>query len=49
MTDQLTYIKKLDTVTAANTDEISNLSNIIKDNIIISRDTFQKIKRCIMA
>ena len=48
LTDQLTYIKKLDTVTAANIEEISNLSNIIKDNVIKSHDTFQKITRDIL-
>jgi hypothetical protein len=37
LTNQLTYTKKLDTVTSVNVEAIANLSSIIKDNIINSR------------
>ena len=47
LTDQLTYIKKLDTVTAANTNEILNLSNIIKENKIKSHVP-EDNQRCII-
>jgi hypothetical protein len=35
----------MDTVTAANAEAIANLSCIVKDNIVKSHDTFQKITR----
>ena len=39
----LTYVKKLDTLTNANTMAIANLSSIVKDIVIRSHDSFQKI------
>jgi hypothetical protein len=45
LSDQLTYVKKLNTVTADNADAIANLSNIVKDSIVKSHDTFQNITR----
>ena len=43
LTGQLTCVRKLNTVTAANADAIANLSGIVKDKIDKSHDTFQKI------
>ena len=36
--NQLTYIKKLDTITNVNADAIANLSDIIRDDMIKSHD-----------
>jgi hypothetical protein len=43
LNDQLTYVKKLDTVTLAYAVAIANLSSIVKDNIVKSHYTFQQI------
>ena len=48
VTDQLTYIKKLDTITSVNADAIANLSGIIRDDMIKSHDKFQEITRDIL-
>ena len=40
MESQLSYVKKLDKITAINADAIANFSNIVKDNIIQSHDKF---------
>ena len=39
--NQLTYIKKLDTVTSVNADAIANVSGIIRDDMIKSHDKFR--------
>ena len=39
--NQLTYIKKLDTITSVNADAIANLSGIIRDDMIKSHDKFR--------
>jgi phosphotransferase system IIA component len=41
--NQLTYIKKLDTVAKVNTDAIANLSSIVKGKMISSHEKFQQI------
>ena len=46
--NQLTYIKKLDTVTSVNADAIANLSGIIRDDMIKSHDKFREITRDIL-
>jgi hypothetical protein len=46
--NQLTYIKKLDTVAKVNTDDIANLSSIYKCNMISSHEKFQQIARDIL-
>ena len=48
LSNQLTYVKKLDTAVKIVTDAIANLSNIIKDNMIQSHDEFQKFARNIL-
>ena len=48
MTNQLTYIKKLNSIINVNVDAISNLSSIIKNNIIDSHQKFQQTKRDIL-
>ena len=40
MESQLSYVKKLDKITAINADAIANFFNIVKDNIIQSHDKF---------
>ena len=46
--NQLTYMKKLDTVTSVNADAIANLSGIIRDDMIKSHDIFREITRDIL-
>jgi len=46
--NQLSYVKRLDKMTAINADAIANLSSIVKDNTIQSHDKFQQITRDIM-
>lgn len=48
MTDQLTYIKKLNTLIITNADAIAKLSGIVRDNIVKFHDEFQKITRDIL-
>jgi len=43
--NQLTCIKKLDTITSMNADAIANLSGIIRDDMIKSHDKFRDITR----
>jgi hypothetical protein len=45
---QVTYVKKLDTITAIKIKTIEYLIAIIKDNIVLSRDHFQQITKDIM-
>ena len=45
--DQLTYVKKLDIVAAANAETIANHFNIVKNNIVKSHK-FQEITRDIL-
>lgn len=42
LSDQLTYIKKFDTLKGINTDAITNLPSIVKDVVVQSRDRFQQ-------
>ena len=37
LSNQLTYVKKLGTATEVNAEAIANLSSVVKDNIIVSR------------
>jgi len=46
--NQLTYIKKLDTITSVNGDAIANLSGIIRDDMMKSDDKFREITRDIL-
>jgi len=46
--NQLTYIKKLDTITSVNADAIANLTGIIRDYMIKSHDKFRGITRDIL-
>jgi hypothetical protein len=46
--NQVTYVKKPDPIAAINTKASANLTTIIKDNIVLSRDKFQQITRYIM-
>jgi hypothetical protein len=46
--NQLTYIKKLDTITNVNANAIANLSDIIRDDMIKSHDKFREITRDIL-
>ena len=39
--NQLTYIKKLDTITSVNADAIANLTGIIRDYMIILTTNFE--------
>jgi hypothetical protein len=48
LTNQLTYVKKLDTVTAVCVDAITNLSYVVKDSLVQSHDEFQQIVRDMM-
>ena len=48
LSDQLTYVKKLDTMTRINTNTLTNLSNIVRDTIVQSHDRFQQLTRDIM-
>jgi succinate dehydrogenase hydrophobic anchor subunit len=48
MSQQVTYIKKLDTVTSVNSHAIANLSGILKDVLIRSDDRFKQITRDIL-
>ena len=48
VTNQLTYIKKSDTITSVNADAIANLSGTIRDDMIKSHDKFQEIARDIL-
>ena len=45
---QVTYIKKLDTVTSVTSQAIANLSGILKDVMIKSDDKFKQITRDIL-
>jgi len=42
VTNQFTYIKRLDSITNVNVEAISNLSHIIKDNIINSHEKLRQ-------
>jgi hypothetical protein len=46
--NQLTYIKKLDTITSVNADAVANLSGIIRDDMIKSHDKFRETTRDIL-
>jgi len=46
--NELTYIKKLDTITSVNADAIANLIGIIKNDMIKSHDIFREITRDIL-
>jgi len=46
--NNLTYIKKLDTITNVNADAIADLSGIMRDDIIKSHDIFREITRDIL-
>jgi len=48
LNNQVTYIKRLDDITNVNVEAIANLSGILRDNIIRSRDKFQEITRDIL-
>jgi hypothetical protein len=48
ITNQFAYIKKLDSVVNVNVDAISNLSSIIKSNLIDSYQKFQQTTRDIL-
>ena len=43
--NQITYIKKLDSDTSENAELITNLSSVIRANIIRSHDRFQQITK----
>jgi hypothetical protein len=48
VTNQFTYIKKLDSIATVNVEAISNLSRIIKENVIYSHEKFQQAARDIL-
>ena len=48
VTNQFTYIKKLDFITNVNVEAISNLSRIIKENVIQSHEKLQQTARDIL-
>ena len=48
LSNQITYVKKLDIATRVNNFAIANLSNIVKNDIIQSHDRFQQITRDIL-
>ena len=48
LTDQLTYVRRLDTVASVNVEAISNLSSIIKDIVINSQERARQTTRDIM-
>jgi len=48
LSNQITYVKKSDTVTRRNNIAVANLSNIVKYDIIKSHDRFQEIARDIL-
>jgi len=43
LSNQLTYVKKVADTTSLNTENIANLSSIVKDSIIQSHDKYQQI------
>ena len=48
LANQLTYVKKLDSLSAGNTDVIANLSSIVKENLMNSHDQFRQVTRDLM-
>jgi hypothetical protein len=48
LTNQITYVKELDTINAINTKANTNFTTIIMLNIVLSRDKFQQITKVIM-
>ena len=40
LSNQVTYVKKLDTVTGINSEAIANLTTVIKDNLVRSHEKF---------
>jgi hypothetical protein len=45
LANQLTYVKKVDDMASFKTDNIANLSSIVKNGIIQSHDKYQQITR----
>ena len=45
LSNQVTYAKKLDTVTGINSQAIANLTTVIKDNLVHSHEKFQNITK----
>jgi phospholipase/lecithinase/hemolysin len=48
MANQVTYIKKLDTICSTNVQAITNPSSIVKDVVVKSHDKFQEVTRDIL-
>jgi hypothetical protein len=48
VTNQFTYIKRLDTITNVNVEAIANLSSIIKETVINSHERFRQTARDII-
>jgi hypothetical protein len=48
LSNQLTYVKKLSTATKLDTEAVTNLSNVIKDHMIMSHDELQQMARHII-
>ena len=49
LSNQVTYVKKLNTVTGINFEAIANLTTVIKDNLVHSHEMFQNINKDSMA
>jgi len=45
LSSQVTYVKKLATVTGINSQAIANLTTVIKDNLVYSHEKFQNITK----
>ena len=48
LANQLTYVKKLDSLSAINTDAITNLSSTVKEKLMNSHDQFRQVPRDLM-
>ena len=44
----MTYVKKLDSLSAVKTDAIENLPSIVKENLMNSHDQFRQVTRDLM-
>ena len=47
LSNQVTYVKKLDTVTKINAEAIANLTTVIKDNLVHSHEKFQNMTKAL--
>ena len=48
LADQVTYIRKLNSITNINTDAIANLSSVVRDAMVRSHEKYKQITKDIM-